>query len=117
MIGCGPIGLAVILMLKAAGVRTVVASDLSPGRRDLAQRCGADVVVDPAVAVAVGRPTAGPATHLTSAPDYFGQGIDAMRMLRRVRRRAVEARDAAGRARRPDAHAARSCSSASACPA
>lgn len=49
VVGCGPIGLAVILMLKAAGVETVVASDLSPGRRRLAAECGADVVVDPAV--------------------------------------------------------------------
>ena len=48
VIGCGPIGLAVILGLKARGVRTVVASDLSPGRRSLAGACGADVVVDPA---------------------------------------------------------------------
>jgi threonine dehydrogenase-like Zn-dependent dehydrogenase len=48
VIGCGPIGLGVILMLKAKGVRTVVASDFSPGRRALAEACGADVVVDPA---------------------------------------------------------------------
>ena len=48
VIGCGPVGLGVILMLKAKGVRTVVASDFSPGRRALASRCGADVVVDPA---------------------------------------------------------------------
>jgi threonine dehydrogenase-like Zn-dependent dehydrogenase len=48
VIGCGPIGLAVILVLKAKGVRTVVASDYSPGRRALATACGADVVVDPA---------------------------------------------------------------------
>jgi threonine dehydrogenase-like Zn-dependent dehydrogenase len=48
VIGCVPIGLAVILMLKAKGVRTVVASDYSPGRRDLATACGADVVVNPA---------------------------------------------------------------------
>ena len=34
-------------VLKAQGVRTVVASDRSPGRRALAQACGADVVVDP----------------------------------------------------------------------
>jgi threonine dehydrogenase-like Zn-dependent dehydrogenase len=47
VIGCGPIGLGVILMLKAMGVKTVVASDLSPSRRALATRCGADVVVDP----------------------------------------------------------------------
>jgi threonine dehydrogenase-like Zn-dependent dehydrogenase len=48
VIGCGPVGLGVILMLKAKGVRTVVASDYSPGRRALASACGADVVVDPA---------------------------------------------------------------------
>jgi len=48
VIGCGPVGLGVILMLKASGVRTVVASDYSPGRRALATACGADVVVDPA---------------------------------------------------------------------
>jgi threonine dehydrogenase-like Zn-dependent dehydrogenase len=40
VIGCGPVGLAVILVLKAKGVRTVVASDFSvladrAGRRDV----------------------------------------------------------------------------------
>ena len=55
VIGCGPVGLGVILMLKAKGVRTVVASDFSPGRRALATACGADVVVDPADDVAVHR--------------------------------------------------------------
>jgi threonine dehydrogenase-like Zn-dependent dehydrogenase len=48
VIGCGPVGLGIILVLKARGVRTVVASDFSPGRRALAEACGADVVVDPA---------------------------------------------------------------------
>ncbi|MHB8694323.1 MAG: zinc-binding dehydrogenase [Solirubrobacteraceae bacterium] len=48
VIGCGPIGLAVILLLKVSGVRTVVASDYSAGRRALAAACGADVVIDPA---------------------------------------------------------------------
>jgi threonine dehydrogenase-like Zn-dependent dehydrogenase len=47
VIGCGPIGLSVIALLKAKGVRTVVASDYSPARRALASACGADVVVDP----------------------------------------------------------------------
>ncbi len=47
VIGCGPVGLGVILMLKATGVRTVLASDYSAGRRALAQRCGADLVIDP----------------------------------------------------------------------
>jgi threonine dehydrogenase-like Zn-dependent dehydrogenase len=48
VVGCGPIGLAVILLLKARGVRTVVASDYSPARRALAGACGADIVIDPA---------------------------------------------------------------------
>ena len=48
VIGCGPVGLAVICGLKARGVRTVIASDFSAGRRKLAQQCGADVLIDPA---------------------------------------------------------------------
>ena len=47
VIGCGPVGLAVILCLKAQGVKTVVAANRSAGRRALALACGADVVVDP----------------------------------------------------------------------
>ena len=48
VIGCGPVGLAVIANLKAIGVRVIVASDFSTGRRKLASQCGADVVIDPA---------------------------------------------------------------------
>ena len=47
VIGCGPVGLSVILALKARGVGPVVAADFSPARRALAERCGADIVVDP----------------------------------------------------------------------
>ncbi|GAC1374920.1 MAG: zinc-binding dehydrogenase [Acidimicrobiales bacterium] len=47
VIGCGPVGLAVICMLKAEGVEMIVASDLSPARRELARTCGASIVVDP----------------------------------------------------------------------
>ncbi|MFN8033164.1 MAG: zinc-binding dehydrogenase [Mycobacterium sp.] len=49
VIGCGPIGLGIICQLTALGVQTIVASDFSPGRRALAGRCGADIVVDPKV--------------------------------------------------------------------
>lgn len=48
VIGCGPVGLAVIASLKAGGHGPVVAADLSPGRRALAEKIGADAVVDPA---------------------------------------------------------------------
>lgn len=47
VVGCGPIGLAVIAVLKMKGVGPIVASDFSPERRALAKQLGADVVVDP----------------------------------------------------------------------
>jgi len=47
VIGCGPVGLAVILALKQQGIGPIVAADFSPARRALAEVLGADVVVDP----------------------------------------------------------------------
>lgn len=48
VIGCGPVGLAVIAALKLKGLRPIIAADYSPARRALAQTMGADVVIDPA---------------------------------------------------------------------
>ncbi len=48
VIGCGPVGLAVIAALKIKGLSPIVASDYSPARRALAAKMGADIVVDPA---------------------------------------------------------------------
>jgi len=48
VIGCGPVGLAVIAALRLADIRPIVAADFSPRRRELALALGADVVVDPA---------------------------------------------------------------------
>jgi threonine dehydrogenase-like Zn-dependent dehydrogenase len=48
VIGCGPVGLAVISALKQAGVGPIVAADYSAKRRELAQMMGADEVIDPA---------------------------------------------------------------------
>jgi len=48
VIGCGPVGLAVIAALKIRGVGPIVAADFSSGRRRLAEALGADIVVDPA---------------------------------------------------------------------
>jgi threonine dehydrogenase-like Zn-dependent dehydrogenase len=47
VLGCGPVGLAVIAGLRLAGVEMIVAADLSPVRRDLAARMGATEAVDP----------------------------------------------------------------------
>jgi threonine dehydrogenase-like Zn-dependent dehydrogenase len=49
VIGCGPIGLAVIAALCLRDVHPIVAADFSPRRRQLAEAFGADVVVDPSV--------------------------------------------------------------------
>ena len=48
VIGCGPVGLAVIAALKIRGLHPIVAADYSPARRAMAEKLGADVVVDPA---------------------------------------------------------------------
>ena len=47
VIGCGPIGLAVISALKTHDVRPIIAADYSPLRRKLAEQMGADIVLDP----------------------------------------------------------------------
>jgi threonine dehydrogenase-like Zn-dependent dehydrogenase len=82
VIGCGPVGLGVILMLKARGVRTVVASDFSPARRALAEACGADVVVDPAE----GSPySAAPGDgHLTDIPSALELAVGTREKLGRL---------------------------------
>ena len=82
VVGCGPIGLAVICALKARGVRTVIASDLSRGRRALATACGADLVVDPRE----GSPFASSAAygHLTTVPAAVELALGTMEKLRRT---------------------------------
>lgn len=82
VIGCGPIGLGTILMLKATGVRTVIASDFSPGRRALAERCGADIVVDPAK----DSPYEPREAHgwLSKAADVFDLALDTREKLDRL---------------------------------
>ncbi len=79
VIGCGPVGLAVILMLKAQGVRTVIASDFSAGRRALATTCGADVVVDPSKESPFS--SAASHGHLVTAPDVFELGVSTVEKL------------------------------------
>ncbi|MFF7335047.1 zinc-binding dehydrogenase [Streptomyces sp. NPDC008150] len=82
VLGCGPVGLAVIAVLKARGVATVIAADYSPHRRTLAARCGADVTVD----AATGSPWEETADHgfVTTMPDEYNAGIDALENLHRL---------------------------------
>lgn len=48
VLGCGPIGIAIIAALHMRGVETIVASDFSPRRRELATTMGAHQTIDPA---------------------------------------------------------------------
>jgi threonine dehydrogenase-like Zn-dependent dehydrogenase len=48
VLGCGPIGIAIIAALRHRGVETVVAADYSIKRRSLAETMGATTTVDPA---------------------------------------------------------------------
>src|SRR3954469_13707853 len=82
VIGCGPVGLGVVLMLKASGVRTVVASDPSPGRRALARACGADVVVDPGAASPFS--AAGDRGHLDDLPSALELAVGTREKLGRL---------------------------------
>ncbi|CQD05518.1 dehydrogenase [Mycobacterium europaeum] len=83
VIGCGPIGLAVICMLKAHGVRTVIASDFSAGRRALATACGADIVVDPAQDSPYATEAGG--KHLQGILEAFDLAVGTIEKLQRLR--------------------------------
>ncbi|APA74264.1 zinc-binding dehydrogenase [Mycobacterium avium subsp. hominissuis] len=48
VLGCGPIGIAIIAALATRGVESIVASDFSPKRRQLATAMGAHRTLDPA---------------------------------------------------------------------
>jgi threonine dehydrogenase-like Zn-dependent dehydrogenase len=83
VVGCGPVGLAVICHLKAKGVETIVASDLSTARRELAKVCGAHVVVDPAQ----DSPYDFAGTRkgfIKAVPELAELGVGAMEKLRRL---------------------------------
>jgi len=63
VVGCGPIGLLVIAVLKAAGSSSVLAIEPLAHRREAAARYGADVVAEPGAAS--GR-----------LPELVGAGVD-----------------------------------------
>ncbi|MBF6130050.1 alcohol dehydrogenase catalytic domain-containing protein [Nocardia brasiliensis] len=62
VVGCGPVGLLLIQVLRAAGVSRVLAVEPLPHRRDAAAKWGADEILDP-------YPAADP-------PDFAAHGVD-----------------------------------------
>jgi threonine dehydrogenase-like Zn-dependent dehydrogenase len=69
-------------MLKASGVRTVIGSDFSSGRRALAKACGADHVVDPAHESPYA--SAEQHGHLVTVPAALDAAVGAMDKLQRA---------------------------------
>jgi len=89
VLGCGPVGLAVIAALRLHGVESIVATDFSAGRRRLATIMGAPEVVDPRQEQAIdawrrigGFKESGPLT-IFEAVGVPGMLDDAMRMAPR----------------------------------
>src|ERR1700712_3013928 len=77
VVGCGPVGLAVIAGLVIKNVHPIIAADYSPARRALALKMGADIVVDPAEGspYEAWRQTATPAAYTPSRyAQLFGLG-------------------------------------------
>jgi 2-desacetyl-2-hydroxyethyl bacteriochlorophyllide A dehydrogenase len=48
VLGCGPIGIAIIAALRCRGIETIVAADFTSKRREIAATMGAHQTVDPA---------------------------------------------------------------------
>lgn len=82
VLGAGPIGLATIAWARILGAQTILASDPSPSRRDLALTLGADAVVDPtaddpgvATFAATGQ-LADAVVECTGRADQIGRAMD-----------------------------------------
>jgi len=73
VLGCGPIGLMAVALLRASGAATVLATDLSEYRLDLARKLGATEAWNAGATDAVGRDTVGRVLELTG-----GEGVDAV---------------------------------------
>jgi (R,R)-butanediol dehydrogenase/meso-butanediol dehydrogenase/diacetyl reductase len=84
VLGVGPVGLAVLQCVRAAGAGVVIATDLSAARRDVALRLGATAAVDPSVdrPAAVARQLTGhgvdAAFDTTGADAGFDDGVGAL---------------------------------------
>jgi L-iditol 2-dehydrogenase len=76
VVGCGPIGLLLIAVLKAAGASSVLAVEPLAHRREAASRYGADVVAEPGF---VGLTGAGVDVAFEAAGARFASG-DAVRL-------------------------------------
>lgn len=80
VVGCGPIGLAIVAVLKARGIKHIVASDLSAKRRELAGIMGATHVVNGAAESVIAKT----ATLAPTAPVIIFENTGARGMIHRL---------------------------------
>lgn len=80
IVGCGPIGLATIAVLRARGCTHIIASDLSPKRRELATVMGATQVIDAGQGSVIAAATAA----APGAPFVVFENTGAPRMLHKL---------------------------------
>ncbi|QKV96182.1 alcohol dehydrogenase catalytic domain-containing protein [Streptomyces sp. NA02950] len=74
VVGCGPVGLLLIQLLRAAGVSRLIAVEPLPHRREAAAKWGADEVLDPPPASAsTSAPASAPAASYAGFSSY---GVD-----------------------------------------
>jgi propanol-preferring alcohol dehydrogenase len=87
--GCGPIGMGFLVLASHFGAHTIV-SEPNPYRRTLAEKLGADLVLDPGVAEAAARVrevTGGGAdvcVDCTGQQQTLSDALDAARVMGRV---------------------------------
>jgi len=90
VMGCGPIGLAVIAALRMHGIEHIIASDFSKKRRELAVELGASAVIDAAEGLPVNHLpedlAANPAVlfECTGVNGLIGQCIEAAPMASEI---------------------------------
>ncbi|MCW2607684.1 MAG: alcohol dehydrogenase [Frankiales bacterium] len=91
VVGCGPIGLLLVQLARAAGAGSVVAVEPLPHRREAALACGADVALDPAsctpagvFADGLGPPGADVVLEVVGSEDAVGLAVRAARPGGRV---------------------------------
>jgi (R,R)-butanediol dehydrogenase/meso-butanediol dehydrogenase/diacetyl reductase len=86
ILGAGPVGLAILASVRAAGASAVIVSEPSPARRNAASRMGATAVIDPnetrtagAVRHLVGSEGVDIAFDTTGVNPAFNDGVRALR--------------------------------------
>lgn len=85
VLGCGPIGLLIMEVLKAAGAGEIIAADPLPHRRAMAERLGAAKVVTSAAEVAEWSKGGCPLVlEATNSPNGFRDAVAATRIGGRI---------------------------------